>query len=384
MHPMRLLACSSLVLLTHHGVAHACEWDSDTLAAEAKGIPDVVRIVTGRFERNPPLYYEMRLKRVAAELHTNPGKLEAYDDAGVACDRLKRGDEALAWMARKKLQLDRLDKGSPAWREHTYRYLANTGTMWSHRWMRNGADRKQIGEMKKARDFIAAAIKLNPNAHFGREKVQLVALDWAISPPTKATHPDMGSADEWPMYLPSLVEDPSNKIDLPTMIKGLSGIVVLGGAWENVDIFYALMLSLQGDERAAAAHLARLRTCELIGQGRQSLVPEAPSGEALKAKVMRYENSDPLHQFPAIENTYVLLRQEADEWQAVRTAYMEERLKRGRHPDTDSTFWNDYRDTPAPKIEEPTQSRTWVHYLLALVVLMPAAIVFFRNRRNGP
>ena len=41
----------------------------------------------------------MRLRRVAAEIETNPGNLDAYDDTGVACDRLHRGDEAIAWPA---------------------------------------------------------------------------------------------------------------------------------------------------------------------------------------------------------------------------------------------------------------------------------------------
>ena len=33
-------------------------------ACKAKQLPDVVRVITGRFERNPPLYFQMRASRV--------------------------------------------------------------------------------------------------------------------------------------------------------------------------------------------------------------------------------------------------------------------------------------------------------------------------------
>lgn len=86
----------------------ACLWDRDTLAEEAKGRPDLVRIVTGWFDRYPPRYYQMRLDRVAVDLKSAPADLALHDDAAVACDRLGRPDEAIGWMARKKVVLDSL------------------------------------------------------------------------------------------------------------------------------------------------------------------------------------------------------------------------------------------------------------------------------------
>lgn len=55
----------------------ACLWDRDTPAGEAAGMPEVVAVLTGRFERNPPLFYEMRLSRVTAELQSRPENLAA-------------------------------------------------------------------------------------------------------------------------------------------------------------------------------------------------------------------------------------------------------------------------------------------------------------------
>ena len=82
---MRILAV--LALSAAVCGASACMWDSDTLAMEAKGLPDAVRVISGRFERNPPLYYEMRLNRVTKELRTRPNDLDLYDDAGVSAAR---------------------------------------------------------------------------------------------------------------------------------------------------------------------------------------------------------------------------------------------------------------------------------------------------------
>ena len=45
---------SLFAVLTLVAPAVACEWDSDTLLAEASGRMDVVSVILGKFERNPP------------------------------------------------------------------------------------------------------------------------------------------------------------------------------------------------------------------------------------------------------------------------------------------------------------------------------------------
>ena len=156
------VACSLLA-----GVAHACLWDRDTLAAEAKGLPGITEIITGRFDRFPTLFYEMRLERVTAAIVSDPDNLGLYDDAGVACDRLGRSDEAIAWMERKLLVMDRLESEGADVGEHRYRYLANLGTFLVHRWLKSGSDREDMTDVERSRELIAAAIELNPDAHFG-------------------------------------------------------------------------------------------------------------------------------------------------------------------------------------------------------------------------
>jgi hypothetical protein len=324
--------------VTGGGALRACLWDSDTLATEAKGVPDVVRAITGRFERNPPLYYEIRLKIAAGRVAARSDDFDAYDDAGVACDRLGRGDEAIAWMEKKRERLDEAEARGRDVARHRYRYLANVGTFWAHRWFRAGVDRTRIVELQVARDFIAEAIRLNPQAHFGREPYQLKVLDWVISPPPLDSRP---YAD-----LPTFVDFHPGRDDPHAAVEALSGLIMLGNAWESVDVFNALVRALDADgERTSVAMLARWRCLELVDQGKGSLVPVAPKGAALRDRIAR-PFSEP-QQGKLLEYLYRRLRDEADAWHKSRTDFMAGRLGRGLHPDKDADFWSGYHE-PAP------------------------------------
>jgi hypothetical protein len=346
-----------LAVLFLVSAVYACEWDSDTLATEAKGLPDVVEVITGRFERNPPLYYEMRLARVTKEIGARPAKLDLYDDAAVASDRLHRSKEAIQWMAKKRAQLDKLGFNARS-EEHWYRYHANLGTFLAHDWLRSGANRKNMAPMKQARDHIKRAIQINPDAHFGREKYQLKAMEWIIEPPpVQAGHvsfPDF-------LDLRERVGGNMNKqlriLGYPDAIGGLKGLIVLGDAWESVDVFHTFKLALAADQHNHLAHMANFRIIELIGNGKGSILPGSPAGEELKNTVGFNQGVasgliSPRHEkLPLIERYYDFRRAEAEQFQKRRADYMIERLQVGRHPDTDKTFWNDWRDTPPPSPE---------------------------------
>jgi tetratricopeptide (TPR) repeat protein len=231
---MRLLVsllCATVLSSTN---ARACinDRDSDALAVQAQKLPDALRVITGRFERNPPRYYQMRAARVQAELAKNPRQLALYDDLGAALDRLGKSDEALRWMNRKRDLLPPYNAKDSANKEAWYRFYANAGTFRAHRWLHDGANVKTIDEMKSAREFIKRAIQIKPNAHFGREKYQLMAMDWIVSTKTKKTQNSLGTwiemRDRWEF---DSEEDPDTQIAAKQArrreaIEGLSGLVV--------------------------------------------------------------------------------------------------------------------------------------------------------------
>ncbi|MCX5659303.1 MAG: hypothetical protein NTW19_06215 [Planctomycetota bacterium] len=380
--------------------AGACLWDRDTLAHEAQGQDEVVNAVVGWFDRNPPLYYEMRIKLASAAIEKNPGDLGAYDDAAVACDRIGRGDEALEWMERKSRRLDALDANDPAVRDHRYRFLANTGTFWVHRWARNGADRGKLAEVEKARDYIARAIELNPNAHFGREKYQLKFLEWIIAPPNASaqTQPagdetsptaqhEAGAATTAPASGPAIYSldciglvraivgtktELGTRPDVPWFAlvrvrqegkgsladlgygdadKGLAGLVTLGNAWESVDAFTSLWLVMAAQQRWTLCVLAQARIDALLDAGKGTLSPDFATRDALREYLQHHAfRGVPIEEeyISRIRTYYTQASAAAQARHEARQAFMMTRLEAGRHPDTDPHFWDGYREPSRP------------------------------------
>lgn len=323
----------------------ACLWDRDTLRFETQGMPGLVEIITGRFERNPPLYYEMRLTRVAAEIEKDPTRLDLYDDAAVACDRLHNDDEAIGWMAKKRTILDKVDAEQV--KDHWYRYYANLGTFHAHRWLRAGANRGSLADLRLGRDLIAKAIEINPDAHFGREKFQLMAIDWLIEmPPAEVAD---ASATFLAMDKTSQVSGRLNRVPdgYQDAIQGLSGLIMLGDAWESVDVHLALARVLAASDRATVVELAQLRIHELVSAGRQSLHPDvrAALGKEQSIAVLRIAGSHaeiPEAHAKEIRDFFIKARKAADAVRDARTTYMLTKLKQGQHPDTHADFWDGY------------------------------------------
>jgi tetratricopeptide (TPR) repeat protein len=343
-------------------------WDSDTLAMEAKAFPDLPQVITGWFDRNPALYYEMRLKRVTERIAAAPDDLAAYDDAGVACDRLGRSEEAIDWMRRKRERLDLSGKNAPEVKEHRYRYHANLGTFLAHRWLKQGANRAKTDDLRAGRDHIVKAIAINPDAHFGREKYQLLVMEWLMNPrlgksgETVTLSRYLGLEADSGLVTPG--EGRLTEKEYREAIKGMSGLVVLGNAWESVDVYEALSHLLGAEGEASLAHLAALRCRELVEQGKRSLRPGAPTeANALLASlelVDAEQGRPPLlsERIRANAASYRALREGAEEANRERDEYMLARLRAGRHPDTDPAFWNDLPKRELPRLDLPWPRET--------------------------
>tara|TARA_R110002072_G_scaffold136813_3_gene279363 strand:+ start:471 stop:1667 length:1197 start_codon:yes stop_codon:yes gene_type:complete len=330
------VACSLLA-----GVAHACLWDRDTLAAEAKGLPGITEIITGRFDRFPTLFYEMRLERVTAAIVSDPDNLGLYDDAGVACDRLGRSDEAIAWMERKLLVMDRLESEGADVGEHRYRYLANLGTFLVHRWLKSGSDREDMTDVERSRELIAAAIELNPDAHFGRERYQLLAIEWILNVPD-----EVGAKQNLlhmiPLYRPyefGTSDNTLSALGYADSVEGISGLIALGNAWQSPEIYRALAFSLADQGLHVLSTLSMIRVQDLTLRN---------AGDQLPDRYADRELMIPGHAMildgytEVLRAYYVDASEEASDWVDARNQYAMDRLERGVHPDTHSGFWDEW------------------------------------------
>lgn len=371
MRSLRSLIVASCLLATTW--ASACLWDYDTLAAEANGKMDYVEVIVGRFDRFPPLYYEMRLGNCIKQIDGGSKNLDLYDNAAVACDRLGRDDEAIKWIEKKRSLLPGLAGATQEVKDQWYRYYANVGTFWAHRWFASGAKAEKLSEIDKAVRFITKAIEVNPNAHFGREKVQLEVLKWVrkVKDPNTAWREYSNRSLSWEL---GLVDRPTREIAEEKAL-GLSGLIRLGNAWESVDIFRSLCDALRATPNASLAQLSFLRSKELENNKKVALDP-AP-----------YDREDLMFDgWPAPEvekfniDEYRRLRLQADNWQERRTEFILQRLKAGRHPDWDRAFFEGWATDMPLTISEPpiwTQFRFQTAAIAALVVTVIVVIPAF-------
>jgi tetratricopeptide (TPR) repeat protein len=323
----------------------ACLWDRDTLQEEAKGKLDTVRAITGWFDRYPARYYEMRLERVTKELAEKPGSLDLHDDAGVACSRLGRHDEAIAWMAKKGEVLASKQYEDP--KEQSYRYYSNLGTFLLIRWIVQPEETRftDLADLKASETFIKRALELNPDAHFGREKFQYMLIRWLLDPQGP---PEYGTVNFLYLEQDHMLR-PNGSVEadfsLEEARKGITGLIQLGAAWESVDTFQTLQLCLHSESSMLLAHLAYLREKELYDSGKRSFHPV----KTVRAEV-RPHFSGGFSDVERIGKYYHKARAAAISRDAAWISYQDERFAKGMHPDTHPDFWQDWKEPEFPKL----------------------------------
>jgi len=317
--------------------ASACMWDRDTLAVEAKGHMDFVGAMVGLFDRNPPLYYEMRLKRVAEQLKTDPSNLDLYDDAGVAAARLDKFPEAMAWMARKKAAMKPLDMKNQASKDAWYRYYSNLGTFTSYDLFADDRSPAHLQRLKQAIDLIGKGLKINPNAHFGREAYQLKLVQWVLDVKTGKFKNPLSD------YLAMGIDD----VDAPKAVTGYVGLVRLGRAWGSPDVFAVLRDATSYSGDAYLAQLAEFRRQELVASGAKPLIEDDRPEDQRYPMMMPEGTTREFHL-----NEFRRLRKEAEKVVADRANFMNAKMREGKHPDTDLQFWVGYVEPPPLQVRQ--------------------------------
>ncbi len=159
--PFLLFSCGVFCLSLTASTAHACRWDHDTLAEERARMPGVHEAVIGFMPVHSRAYDEWRIADRLKRLEKLPAETELrlplYDDLSVSYDRLGQQTEAIA-VLEDSLKID----------SDRYETLSNMGTVLVH-----------AGRLDEGLDYLRKAITINPDAHFGRERYQILIIEWA-------------------------------------------------------------------------------------------------------------------------------------------------------------------------------------------------------------
>ncbi len=137
----------------------ACMWDYDTLKQERSRFPSTLELITGKFWRHSPEFYEWRIKDRLERLKSDPKNLDLLDDLGVAYQKTGKHDRAIEVM----LEKEKIKPGE-------YKTYSNLGTFYI-----------LAGDFEQGLPYIDKALAINPNAHFGREKYQKWLVEYAQS-----------------------------------------------------------------------------------------------------------------------------------------------------------------------------------------------------------
>lgn len=250
MHRARstLITCliASAVCASH---SSACIWDNDTLRDEMRGLPGVAEVLAGKFEKRSEYFYRDRVSRTERWLVDHLEDQNAIDNLAVALFRIGEFDRAVEVLRDK-------EKRFP----DQYTTASNLATFQMLR-----------GESASAISLLEKALRINPDAHFGREEYQLKLARFLVANTTQPA--DMrvrdflgqsafGDATRRPSTNPIDSEDyePTGRgfkggvnLSEANREKAIAAIVgmIRFGTEESPDLYYALgnLLAQRGEDR---------------------------------------------------------------------------------------------------------------------------------------
>lgn len=148
----------TVFILFFSNFINACLWDRDTYAMEKQKFPDAFELMTGNFNRHSNSYYQWRIAKIQPQIDSGSKNPLLFDDLAVAYSKLGNDKKAIALMKQK-------EKFAP----NLYETYANLGTFYIH-----------DGQFEEGLIYINKAIKINPDAHFGREIYQKYLVEFIL------------------------------------------------------------------------------------------------------------------------------------------------------------------------------------------------------------
>lgn len=222
----------------------SCGWDYDTMKMERLAFPNVYELIAGKYIRHSQPFYYWRVKDRERKIEIYPDSLELYDDLGVALDKIGEHERAIATMHR-----------SDSIQPNRYETYANLGTFYIHN-----------HQFQEGTKYIAKAIEINQDAHFGREVYQLHLVNYLIEkqgdndriqlPLSKVNGKDNFYDYLYQHHIQSALEEGSTKEkEIAKAIKGLAGMMHFGQYRSPILLECLGDLLLEAESYGGAGHL---------------------------------------------------------------------------------------------------------------------------------
>lgn len=246
-----------------------CLWDYDTRLEETLASADVDAALEGNIFKHSRFFYEQKLSYTLPLLEAPNAPPERFDDAAVAWDKLGQPERALRLIEAKEARFPGL-----------YTTLANRGTFLAH-----------AGKLEEGLIELREAVRVNPDAHFGREHYQIRLIESLLQ---FRAHPELEAQQDLLGFPLASVEDylrnftpvtgppgrgPEHRLDFPDgveedVFEALVGIIRFG----NGDAFAPIWFSLGVAFSAALGRHFRvaqaMRCAERLGHPRARLFGE--------------------------------------------------------------------------------------------------------------
>jgi tetratricopeptide (TPR) repeat protein len=324
-----------LGLLLLPAALSACLWDLDTLEMERSRFPSTLELISGKFLRHSPEFYNWRIQDRQAKLYLEPDNLAYYDDLAVAYDKTGQHDKAIETILKKEAKKPGL-----------YETYANLGTFYIH-----------SGQLEKGVEYIGKAMKINPDAHFGREEYQKYVVEYVLSrskggkpklPLTRARSGSAEPADFYEFLAQRKDQTRLNEEELKAAVKGVLGMMKFGK--HDAPVLLEVLGNLLGDRRSGNRLDAKLLAARAYLKASYEVTDEGERDAyrkmAAEVRVMQtrdngYYDSIPLEE---IEADFQKELADAHQWYA---DLRERELKWVRESaDPEAAFAQLYREEP--------------------------------------